>query len=330
MAKKKQTAPGARPRSRPGLGKGLGALIGDPVSRPEPDAPDPGHEAGAAATGSGAPDRSIRSLPLRDLRPNPWQPRQDFDEEALKELTDSIQRRGILQPLLCRRRTDGGVELVAGERRLRAARAAGLETVPVIFLEASDSEAAEMALIENLQREDLNVIEEAEGYRILAQKFNLTQQEVAERVGKARSSITNALRLLDLPGEVKQFIVEGRLSSGHAKALLGLETPEEQRALARRCVEEDLSVRALETLLRRRATPSDRPAPSPPVADIPAPHLELLADRLRTFFGTHVKLQPTRTFPNGKHGRGSIEIEFYDHDDLDRILELLNIDVDTE
>lgn len=325
---KKSTTRNIRPaKTRPGLGKGLGALIGDP--RLPSDAP-PGPA--SSATVPAAPDlpdppasRTVRMIPVGDIRRSPWQPRQAFEDASLNELTASIRTHGVLQPLLCRR-TAEGIELVAGERRLRAAIAAGLDQVPVVFREVTDAESAEIALIENLQREDLNPIEEAEGYRQLGERFNLTQQEIADRVGKARASITNAMRLLDLPEEVRLLVGDGRLSAGHAKVLLGLRQETDCILLARRCVTDGLSVRSIEQQVRKHN--AERAPARPARLDIPPSHTAALTDRLRHHFGTAVRLLPSSTRANGRRVKGSLEIDFYDNDDLDRILALLGITLD--
>jgi ParB family chromosome partitioning protein len=246
-----------------------------------------------------------------------------FAEEALADLTASVREHGILQPLLVRPAGDG-YELIAGERRLRAATAAGLDSVPVVVMEATDIGSLEIALIENLQRENLNPIEEAEGYRELADGFSLTQEEIALRVGKARASVANAMRLLSLPDEVRAMLADGRLSTGHAKALMALEIPQEQLLTARRVVDEGLSVRALEKLIRRTASSPLRPRAAKP--DLPAAHIRYLSEKLHSHFGTSIRIQPCKTFANGKKGKGCIEIDFFSNDDLDRVLNLLGLD----
>jgi ParB family transcriptional regulator, chromosome partitioning protein len=261
-------------------------------------------------------------VPIGRVRPSPWQPRRAFEEEALNDLTASIRQRGVLQPLLVRA-VEGGYELIAGERRLRAATSAGLGEVPVLVLEAADHDSLELALTENLQRADLNVMEEAAGYQLLAERFALTQEQIADRVGKARASVANTLRLLLLPPEVRRLVSEGQLSAGHAKALTSLEIPEEQLLLARRAVDESLSVRAIEKLVLKA-----RRAPRKPRAtrsDIPPAHLADLSDRLHAHFGTSVRIAPSRTYANGKKGKGSIEIDFYSNEELDRILSILGV-----
>lgn len=280
--------------------------------------------ASASPAASGA---RILEVPAAEISRSPWQPRQTFDAEALRELADSIRANGLIQPLVCRKNAERRYELIAGERRLRAAIDAGLSKVPVVLIEAEDRRAAEMAIIENIQRQDLNPIEEAEGYRMLAETFDLTQLEISDRVGKARASIANAMRLLDLPDEVKQLVGGGLLSPGHAKVLLGLEDPVEQTLLGRKCVTEMLTVRQLERLIARRREEA-RPQAHPGRPDLPANYLRDLSDRLHRHFGTAVRITPGMTHANGKHTKGMLEIDFYDNDDLDRLLALCGIAMD--
>jgi ParB family chromosome partitioning protein len=292
-----------------GLGRGLGALMKDDSPTQETVVPPP--------------QNGVQSVAITRITRNRLQPRQMFAEEALADLTASVREHGILQPLLVRPAGDG-YELIAGERRLRAATAAGLDSVPVVVMEATDIGSLEIALIENLQRENLNPIEEAEGYRELADGFSLTQEEIALRVGKARASVANAMRLLSLPDEVRAMLADGRLSTGHAKALMALEIPQEQLLTARRVVDEGLSVRALEKLIRRTASSPLRPRAAKP--DLPAAHIRYLSEKLHSHFGTSIRIQPCKTFANGKKGKGCIEIDFFSNDDLDRVLNLLGLD----
>lgn len=287
-----------------GLGRGLGALIKDtPVT-------DEGPEGGVAR------------VPAADIRKSPYQPRRLFREDELAELVRSVAERGVLQPLLVRR-ADPGYELIAGERRLRAAREAGLETVPVIVLDVPDREALELALVENLQREDLNIIEEAEGYRALMDQFDLTQEQVAGKVGKARATVANALRLLDLPESVRAALAAGQISPGHGKVLLQVTIPKEQEILALRVIQESLSVRALEQLVQRLSRPPRRKRASR--QDLPEEHLRDLTDQLHRLLGTSVRIHSSRTLANGKKARGAIEIDFHSTDELDRLLALLGV-----
>lgn len=290
-----------------GLGRGLSALIQDAAVTPQAEA---------------APASGVVKLPVDLIHRSPWQPRREMNPETLEELTRSVRERGVLQPLLVRRVGDR-YEVIAGERRLQAARAAELREVPAVIMDASDRDALELALIENLQREDLNPIEEAEGYRALAEKFEMTQEQIAQRVGKGRATIANALRLLELPESVRQMVASGTLSAGHAKALLGLSIPKEQELLAARAVREGLSVRALERIVERlRKGPRRARAAR---SEIPDEHLQALADRLHRHFGTSVRITPCRTLANGRTARGSITIEFFSNEELDRILLLLGV-----
>lgn len=290
-----------------GLGRGLGALIKDEAPMDTPVQPESG----------------ITKIPLAAITRNRRQPRHTFDAAALEELTASVREHGVLQPLLVRPNGGDAYELIAGERRLRAATAVGLASIPVIVMNATDGDSLELALIENLQRQNLNIIEEAEGYRELAVEFNLTQEEIADRVGKARASIANALRLLSLPDEVRAMLSDERLSRGHAKALLGLDIEKEQTLIARRAVKEGLSVRSLEKLIQRMKAPPRKPRAATP--DLPEPHVLDLSDQLHAYFGTSVRVSPCRTYANGKKGKGSIEIDFFSNDDLDRLLDLIGL-----
>ncbi len=324
-AKETKKEPAAPRRATGGLGRGLDALIS---AQPKPVVSQIAARPELLKKVDDKPDgRSILRIPAAEIERSPWQPRHAFDEEALRELAESIRRHGIIQPLICRRTPAGRYELIAGERRLRAAVEAEQSHVPVILVDAEDRRAAEMAIIENIQRQDLNHIEEAEGYRTLAEAFSLTQQEVAERVGKARATVANALRLLELPDETKQLVADGRLSTGHAKVLLAVTVPDEQVLLARKCVMEGLTVRMLERIIQRRREES-RATRKEARPDMPESHVRDLADRMHRHFGTAIRLFPGATHANGRHTKGLIEIDFYDNDDLDRILTLLGISAD--
>ena len=330
---------------RPGLGRGLRALIGGANSAVPPAvnpakplpvaeaAPVPVPQPLPAPTQPDSPTQlpanAVLNIPVAEIARSPWQPRQTFDEEALRELAESIKANGVIQPLICRKNAEGRFELIAGERRLRASIEAGLTKVPVILTDAEDRRAAELAIIENIQRQDLNVIEEAEGYRTLADTFHLTQQDVADRIGKARASVANALRLLDLPDEVKQLVGSSLLSTGHAKVLLGLTDSTEQTLLGRKCVTESLTVRALEkVILRRKAEAAGADIRRPGKPDLPESYVRDLTDRLHSHFKTAVRLTPGVTHANGKHTKGMLEIDFYDNDDLDRVLAVLGVAVE--
>jgi len=295
---------------RKGLGRGLDALIHETPVKSE--------SAQSEETSTGTPFE----LPVDSIKSNPWQPRQEFDPESLQELAQSIREMGLLQPLLVRKAGEN-YELIAGERRLTAARAAGLVSVPVIVKEYTDCEALEAALVENLQREDLNIIEEAEGYQALADQFALTQEKIAIRVGKSRASITNALRVLKLPEELREMLFRNLISLGHAKVLLGVEIPDEQVLLAARVIKEGLSVRALEGIVAKLHRPPRKPRIKKPT--IPESHVRYLTDRLYHHFGTGVQVTPCAILTNGKTAKGKIEIEYYSNDDLDRVLDLMGL-----
>jgi ParB family chromosome partitioning protein len=285
----------------------------------------------AAATGTTAstvfavpepsPRERILRVPLARLRPCPLQPRKDFPEETLRELADSIREQGIVQPLIVREQ-GGFLELIAGERRWRAAQLAGLTEVPVIVREADDRAVLELALIENLQRENLNALEEAQGYAQLASQFQLTQEEIAVKVGKSRAAVANALRLLKLTPLLQDFLRDGRLSVGHAKVLLGLDDLKHQQHLAERAIKESLNVRQTEKLVARlllRPPAERRHAPElPPLADA---HIAGLENQLRERFGTKVSL-------HYQQGQGSVEIKFFNDADLERILQIAGVTVE--
>lgn len=296
-----------------GLGRGLGALM-----RETPRTPP------AVATGGTSPATGeTHRIPISSIRANTFQPRHTFRTQPLDELVASIREHGVLQPLIVRPAADG-YELIAGERRLRASQAAGLHDVPCRVMKVDDRGALELALIENLQREDLNPIEEAEGYQMLGDRFQLTQDQIAQQVGKARTTVTNALRLLTLPPAVRTLLGEGTLSPGHAKALLGLAIPDEQAQLARDIVKEGLSVREVERRVARLQRGGVRPRR---VAreDVPAGHLRDMESKLREKLGTGVHASSPRTLSNGKKTKGEISIEYYTADDLDRLLILLGL-----
>jgi ParB family chromosome partitioning protein len=272
---------------------GLGSLI-------------PGAE---IAPGSGPAMASITAIAV-----NPYQPRRAFAPEALDELADSIRQYGVLQPLTVRLRDDG-YELIAGERRLQASRKAGLREVPVIVRECSDEEMLALALVENLQREDLNAMEAARSYHQLIGDFGLSQTEVSERVGKSRSAVANTLRLLALPASMQSAVEAGAISEGHARALLAVEDADRRDQLFTETREKGLSVRALEGMVSPRPKPTARRKPAPPEADA---NLQQVETDLQTSLGTRVRFKPGSTLATG-----SLEIEYYSPDDLDRIYEAL-------
>lgn len=299
-----------------GLGRGLNVLIKDKApatakkeSKAEPSSMDSG------------PGPVM--VPVNQIHKSPWQPRRHFEPEALRDLVASIRDRGVLQPLLVRVVGDG-YQLIAGERRFRASQEAELKEIPVIIMDVTDKEAVELTLIENLQREDLNPVEEAEGFQALANEFGMTQEQISERVGKSRASVANALRLLTLPDSVRALVADGQLSTGHAKVLLGMEIPEEQEQFARRVIKEGLSVRALERLLAARKSTGTRTRIER--ADLPASHLLQLTDQLHHALGTSVRLRSSKTLSNGKKIPGRIEIDYYSNDDLDRLLHCMGVE----
>ena len=290
--------------TRKRLGKGLGALLGESAVQAAREEADEGAEPG------------IRRVDVSRIVPNRFQPRHTFDEDALEELARSITAQGILQPLIVTPRRDAdGWELVSGERRWRAAQRAGLASVPVLVREVDEREMLELALIENLQREDLDPIDEALGYRQLLEEFGLTQAELATRVGKSRPAVANALRLLDLPEPVRAMVQRGDLAAGHGRTLLGLDDRDRIQTLAERVVAEDLSVRALERLVKREnATGKDEE--EPPSREQEAAELERarIEESLQRSLGTKVRLH------TGRDGRGRIEIAYYSVGDLERLV----------
>lgn len=294
------------------LGRGLDALIRE----------EPAGEPAPAAAAGGEKGESIVMIKAVLIRPNPAQPRRVFEPEALEELAASIREHGLIQPLTVRRNMDF-YELIAGERRLMAAQKAGLEFVPALVKQADEKASLEIALVENLQRKDLNVIEEAEGYKRLCERFGLTQEQAAERVGKARATVANALRVLELPADIRQMLADGRLTHGHAKALLGLAIDEERVRLARRAAEQGMSVRDLEAMVARLKR-GPRPARASK-SDIPEDYIRHLEDKLHRHFGTAVHVAPCRNLPSGRRIKGNLEIEFYSDEELHRILEILGL-----
>ncbi len=299
-----------------GLGRGLDVLISDGTT-----AKKKATSRSVAVRAAGpVSEVGVRKVPVSKVKASPWQPRNRFDIDALSELKESVLEHGILQPLLVRE-VGSKFELIAGERRLRAAQMALLKKVPVIVIEATDEKALEIALIENLQREDLNPIEEAAGYALLQEKFNLTQENVAKQVGKARASVANALRLLELPDSIRKVVAEEVLSVGHAKVLLSIESVKEQEWLAKRILKEGLSVRALEKLVKKlNRIPKKSRAEK---ADLPSDYLHTLSDELHQYFGTRVRITPSKTLTNGRKVKGSLEVDFHNNEELDRLLTIM-------
>ena len=298
-----------------GLGRGLGALLGESATSDvtgvgRQTQPDPGRAADAAPPRE---TRGFAEIAIDQIRANPQQPRRTFDETALDELRSSIAAFGVLVPVIVRARADG-YELIAGERRWRAARAAGLTTIPAIVRNADDRESLEVAIIENLQRENLDPLEEAMGFAHLIETFEFTQEQVAARLGRARPSIANALRLLSLSDTIKQFVRDGILDATHARAILAF--PAERReAMAKRTIAEGLTVRALEKLARGDAPSRRAPAPSPGSGSSMRGDEEWIS-RLRYRYGTQVRV-------SGGEGGGAIELRYADAADLLRIVDLL-------
>ena len=307
--------------AKPALGRGLGALLGGSPVLTQP-APAPASSAPTPVALPPALDarERVQRVPLDRIRPCPLQPRKDFSAEALRELADSIREQGIVQPLIVRER-GGFFELIAGERRWRAAQLLQLAEVPIITREADDRAVLELALIENLQRENLNAIEEAHGYEQLAGQFQLTQEEIALKVGKSRTVVANAVRLLKLPPVVQNFIREGRLSVGHAKVILGITDEKKQKLAAERVIKEGLNVRQTEGLVAKLlARNSHKTGLKPETVAAPGsdPHVASLEDRLREKFGTKVQLRYAE-------GKGVVEISFFSDAELERILQILGV-----
>ena len=295
----------AAPKSR-GLGKGLDLMIPNIVGDKEKQ-----KEVVSVPEKEQGPETLVK---ITKVEPNREQPRKHFDEDALQELADSIKQFGLLQPILVQDRKDY-YEIIAGERRWRAAKLAGLKEVPVIIKNYTEQEIVEIALIENIQREDLNPIEEAQAYKKLLTEFNLKQDEVAERVSKSRAAVTNSIRLLKLGEKVQQMLIDDMITTGHARALLAVENEEEQYTLAQKIFDEKLNVREVEKLVKNL-----HKAPKPKKLDDKALQAiyQNIEEKLKNSLSTKVSVS------SKGNGAGKIEIEFYSHDDLDRLLEILN------
>jgi len=291
-----------------GLGKGLDSLIpnavGEAKGKKETAKENKKEEKGAVET----------VVKITMVEPNRKQPRKNFDEDTLQELSDSIKQFGLIQPILVQNRNDH-YEIIAGERRWRAAKMAGLKEIPVIIRDYTDQEIMEISLIENIQREDLNPIEEALAYKRLLEEFHLKQDEVAERVSKSRAAVTNSIRLLKLSDEVQQMVIDDMISTGHARALLAVEDPEEQYTLAQRIFDEKLSVREVEKLVKNL----HKPAKQPKKLDDKAMQAiyQDIEEKLKQKLSTKVVVT------SKGEGAGKIEIEFYNHEDLDRLLDMI-------
>lgn len=286
----------SNPKGSKGLGRGLGALLGE----------------AALSTNQ---DGGFVLLPLSQIEPGLNQPRKHFDEESLQELAESIRLHGLLQPITVRHLPSGYYQIIAGERRWRAARMAGLTQLPVTVVEADDRTVMELGLIENLQREDLNPMEEATGYKVLVEEFGLTQEEAAKRVGKSRSNLANTMRLLALPTEIQWLLEQGTLSAGHGRTLLALPTPLLQTQLAEKAVRTGMSVRELEVQVKRLLKALENPE----TESKPDPLAIYLREAEKDLAG---RLGRRVTISQGKH-KGKIELEYYDQKDLEALLELL-------
>ncbi len=314
--------------AKPALGRGLGALLGGTSPSAKPVLPSTAYPATTIATVTAAPpvdDRErVQRVPMDRVQPCPFQPRKDFTQESLRELADSIRAQGIIQPLIVRKKGEH-FELIAGERRWRAAQLASLTEVPVILREADDREVLELALIENLQRENLNPIEEALGYSELISTYQMRQEDVAVKVGKSRTVVANALRLLKLPADLQTYVRDSRLSVGHAKVILGLSIPAEQQLAAERIIKEGLNVRQTEELVTRLQQPAvevtahtRNGAAVPVMRDV---HVTNLENKLRERLGTKVQLRY-------RAGKGALDIRFYSDNELERIMQILGVSVD--
>ena len=293
-----------------GLGKGLDSLIPTNVMMES----EVKHATVSTASSAEEGKDGTLMVKLSKVEPNREQPRKNFDEDSLQELAESLKQFGMLQPILVQNRGDY-YEIIAGERRWRAAKIAGLKEVPVIVRELTDQEIVEISLIENIQREDLNPIEEAQAYKRLLTEFHLKQDEVAERVSKSRTAVTNSMRLLKLCDEVQKMVVDDMISTGHARALISIEDPEEQYLIAQKIFDEKLSVREVEKLVKDLHKP-----PKPPKEEnktLQAIYQEI-SERLKQSLSTKVSVSAKQ------NGAGKIEIEFYNHEDLDRLLDVLN------
>lgn len=296
------------PIKKKGLGKGLDSLIPDNKSMKSVTSEKTVESKEDAAAKSG-----VQVMKINEVEPNRDQPRKNFDEDALLELSDSIKQFGVLQPLLVRKRKDY-YEIIAGERRWRAAKLAGVKEVPVIEKEYTDQEILEIGLIENIQRENLNPIEEAIAYKRLLEEFNLKQDEVAERVSKSRTAVTNSMRLLKLSDKVQQMIIDDMISTGHARAFLAIDDPELQYTLANKIFDEKLSVRETEKLVKEIKNPK-KPKEKKPVAN--SFIYQDLEEKMKSVFGTKVSIAS-----KGK-GKGKIEIEYYSDDELEHLFDMM-------
>ena len=282
-------------QKKSGLGRGLDALFSNSLM----DAND-----------------SVKTVSISSIVPNPRQPRTRFTDNELSELADSIREHGVIQPLIVSEQNDGTYTLIAGERRLRASQIAGLNTVPVVTRQADDRELLELALIENIQREDLSPLEAAEAYKSLEENFNLTHEEISKRVGKNRASVTNTMRLLKLPGEVQKALLEKKITEGHARVLLSLPTPQAQINAMNHIIKNELNVRQTEEYIRSLLGESNKKTKTAKT-DL-TPELKEIENKLRQSIGTKVSLRPT------KNGAGSINIHYYSDEELESIIDKLS------
>lgn len=280
------------------LGKGLSSIFGQDVSKVLDDIQNGDME---------VESQQQSKIPVNEIRPNPYQPRKVFNDEALKELSSSIKQHGVFTPILVKKSIQG-YDLIAGERRLRASKLAGLENIPAIIVDFDDQEMMEIALLENIQREDLNVIEEAKAYEKLIQRLGYTQEQLAHRVGKSREHITNLLRLLKLPEDVQEYVVNKQLSMGHVRALLGLKKESSMRKIAKQAIDQGLSVRKVEQIVKDT---NNKKTVEKPKEDI---YVKAAKEKLQEFFQTSVSIS-----------KNSISIHYENKEDLNRILELLNL-----
>lgn len=297
------------------LGRGLSALIPDSYINKE-KSESVGQVAAVSHPLQTRSPSGFEMIPLEQIKTNEDQPRKVFDEEKIQELAASIREKGILQPVVVKKVGEASYILICGERRFRAAEVCGLKAIPAVVKDVANDDFLEWALIENIQRQDLNALEEAEAYRRLAEERMLSHDDIAKRLGKSRVTVTNILRLLRLPEEIQRMMNEDRLSAGHARALLGLPSPEHQRQMARRIVEENLSVRQIEAIVNR----SNAHKRNARKARQLSPEISDLEIRLTRHFGTHVKIYPRK---NQKQGR--LELYYYSLDDFDRILQKVQL-----
>ena len=297
--------------AKKGLGKGLNLLFDDDLNTQDKPAEKPAGKSDDAKSG-------VTYIKLSKIEPNKKQPRKTFDKEKIEVLADSIKENGLIQPIIITEGENGMYKIVAGERRWRACKKAGLKEIPVLIRDYSDEQVAEVALVENLQREDLNPIEEALGYNLLITEFSMTQETVSQKVGKSRSAVANSLRLLTLGDDIKNMLIAGKMSGGHARAILSVEGDDLRAAMAKRIIDDGLNVRQAEALARqlsRKATVRTKP-PVKSAAESAA--YEEMERKLSSSFGTKVKISSS-----GK--KGKIEIEYFGNDDLDRIINMFNI-----